>query len=1029
MSFKQHIVFIVLMFITGSVFAQTRTDERYERLGYSLALKGYEKELQKQPANSAIRHKLALAYLKVGQSDLAYNHYKQLVLEEYKGFTKEDWNNYGHLCLSMGQIVEAIQAFNHLDHSALFKKPIESNYFIVEPLEQINTEYAEFSPVLLNDQLVFVSDRPASPYDLNTSEWSGTPYLSIFTAERDKLQLVRLFSGQLNDSYHNGPISFSNDGMTAYLTRSFIEDKTGLNQSQLFVAKKEKNSWNILSPLEFTSDKLFSFAHPVFLPELNMLVFSSNLSGGYGQMDLYYCVYKNDQWGELLNFGQSINTPFNDVFPCANPHQPTSLYFSSNGYIGYGGLDIFVIQYKNGQWSAPELLPQAINSSFDDFGICFSNEHSGYMSSNRRGGKGRDDLYSFKIQEFVAVEGILVDAEFNKPLANKKLYLVDESLVVFDSVMTDTKGYFVFTKMPYQNVGLKPLDEEGIEMIIRPLNEQLPRDPYTNIKLLSSRKVVLDSIALTQTELVTYVLESASALKKRCVQYENGDKAVLITFNVKDERGNTIDRITSDRNGCFIIKKLYPEKSYLQLIDELQSELQMRFVKAADENNTNWQKESDPIQITSLRRCVVYENGDEAVQINFAVKDSSGTILDLITTDEKGCFQIRKLYNQKTYLELMEDELVEMGLKIMIKDNENEFEWNKSADEIVLKSATLCLAYITGNRAVNMKFDVKDSAGRILSGIKTDDSGCFQIRKMYDDKTYFELIDERDAILRSQRVEEAQNGVLSVDYIIQQGDAKLTAQLFDYKNLQKDFTGLKVVFFDESGMISKVSSVSKKGEFLYPQLSSSKAVLMMLLDENGVLQGSSSITIKGAVSPVNKFIQADNLTFYIINELGEKYLASKLKSDGKFEFDLSLEDTEIIKKNNQDVSFETISATGKNEVVLKNLYFESGKWDITKDMAVVLDELIGVIKKNPSLTVHIKAHTDSRGHSSDNLELSNNRANSVSEYLQSKGVSNKQYTTKGYGETRLINHCMNNVECSDEEHLQNRRIEFEFIWK
>jgi outer membrane protein OmpA-like peptidoglycan-associated protein len=1025
---KNITLFIFLLFVLGC-YSQSKLDNRYNQMGFATVVKGYERELDKQPSNTALRHRLALAYLKSGETQKSYQHYKQLVLLDYTGFAPEDWNNYGQLCMSNGQPIEAIQAFDRINPRLTIKKPMENIYFTSLPLYDLNTEYADFSPVISDNQLVFVSDRPATPYDLNRTEWTGTAYLSILSADLNKLNSPRIYAQKLNENFHNGPISFSSDGNTAFITRSFKEEKTGINQSQLYISTKEKNHWKTLAPLHISSDKRFSYAHPVFLAELNILVFSSNMPGGFGQMDLYYCTYENNRWNEPVNFGKTINTPFNDVFPCYNPYKPNSLYFSSNGYIGFGGLDIYVIQYIDGKWSSPIILPQSINSSYDDFGICFTSENTGFLSSNRSGGKGRDDLYAFQPHPFVTVEGILVDAKFHKPLANKKLYLVNDVLMVIDSVITDNKGYFIYTKMPFQNIGLLPIDEEGIEMIIRPLNDELPRDLYTNIALLSSRKAVLDSIALIQTQLVTYVLESAEAIKRRCVIYENGDQAVLISFNVKDENGNTIDRITSDKNGCFMIKKLYPEKSYLELIDELQNELQMRFVNSKDEKNTHWQKDTTEIEITSLRRCVVYENGDQAVQINFAVKDSSGAVLDLITTDENGCFQLRKLYNQKTYLDLIEDELVELGLKIVSNNNENLYSWYKTEDKIVLKSATLCLEYLNGTRAQKLKFEVKDSTGKTLTGVNTDENGCFQIRKMYDDQTYFELIDEKYAILRSQTVEQAKQGVLSVDYVQQYGDAKLTAQIYDYRNLKKDFSNLTIHFYDENGRLLKVAPVGKNGEFSFDKLSSSKTILMSLQDEYGVLQGMNKVGIKGDVSPIKNFIKSDNMTLFVLNEEGERFIASKLKSSGKFDFEIALEQSEIVVKKEPEKTFESVSVSKQNDVVLKNLYFESGKWEITKEMSTVLDELIMVIKKNPALTVHIKAHTDSRGHSADNMELSNNRANAVSEYLLSKGVSAKQFTTKGYGESRLINHCMNKVECTDDEHAKNRRIEFEFVWK
>jgi outer membrane protein OmpA-like peptidoglycan-associated protein len=249
------------------------------------------------------------------------------------------------------------------------------------------------------------------------------------------------------------------------------------------------------------------------------------------------------------------------------------------------------------------------------------------------------------------------------------------------------------------------------------------------------------------------------------------------------------------------------------------------------------------------------------------------------------------------------------------------------------------------------------------------------------------------------------------------------------KKLDKDFTGINIVFFSESGMVLNTSKVSKNGEFSYSKLPTKKGVLMMIQDNDGVLQGSKSITVKGQVTGVNKFINVDNTSFYIVDANNEKYLASKLSSKGNFQFEIKLEDYELVPRVKETPTFEEIKPSSENKVVSKNIYFESKKWELDAEGKKVLDELTILLKANPNLSLKIYAYTDSRGKTSDNLELSNNRAESVSIYLKSKGVSSKQFITKGCGESQLINHCANLVECSDEEHAVNRRIEFEFIWK
>jgi outer membrane protein OmpA-like peptidoglycan-associated protein/tetratricopeptide (TPR) repeat protein len=1025
---------ICFIFLLGyTTFAQDQGELNYAEYHFKTNIKRYEKELDKNPTNNEVRHRLATALYKVGNTSAAYTNYKQLFLNDFTRFTPDDWNNFAHLSLAFGNVVDATKAFDKLFYyNSAFrfqKKPVEKECYFSENMERLNTIYSEFSPIFRDNKLVFSSDKPISHYDHNHSDWTGTPYLSLFEFDSTKTNPVHLFSKELNETFHVGPASFSTDGKTIYYTRAFKDDKKGINTTKIYLATFEKGKWRNQTPFEFATDKSISYAHPVYLQELNMLVFSANLHDSKGEMDLYFSINDNGTWSSPINLGENINTPFNEVFPCANPYEPTTLYFSSNGYLGFGGLDIYSSSYTSGKWSTPVLLPKSINSNFDDFGITFTAKEQGFVSSNRRGGKGGDDIYFFKKTGFIALEGILVDAKKNNLLINKKLFLQDEFGQLVDSVQTDSKGYFVFSKLPYQNYGIRPDEENGAEMVIRPLTTNLPKDPFVNLQLMTSGKVKFDSISLLQNEVVTFVLESADAIKRRCVVYENGDKAVFVSFNVKDKKGQTIDCITTDEQGCLVMKKLYNEDTYLELIDELQVELKMRFVKSTDEKNTNWINEKLDLELTSLKRCVIYEDGAEAVQINFAVKDSTGAIIDLITTDEKGCFQIRKLYNQKTYLDLIEDRLAEMGLKFM-KDTDNKnFEWYKQTDQIILKSPLRCVIYQNGQKARLVQMEVKDNEGETMDVVKTDEEGCFKIRKLYGINSYLEILDDQDAIMRTRITTDSKDGVLLLEKTELLGENKMTAKIYDYKNLNKDFTGLKIVFYSEGGLVKKVAAVNKLGEFDYEKLSSKSSVLMMIEDKDGTLVGTTNLVIKGMVSPAKQFINTNNNTFYIVDADREKFSFSKLKSTGEFEFKINLEDYDLASRTKEIKSFEEVGLSKENQVVVKNIYFESGKWNLDVDAEKVMDELVLLLRKNPNLSVHIKAHTDSKGSATDNLRLSNNRAGSVATYLSLKGISSSQFSTKGYGESLLLNQCKDNIVCTEEEHAQNRRIEFEFVWK
>ncbi|MGZ4117774.1 MAG: OmpA family protein, partial [Bacteroidia bacterium] len=111
-------------------------------------------------------------------------------------------------------------------------------------------------------------------------------------------------------------------------------------------------------------------------------------------------------------------------------------------------------------------------------------------------------------------------------------------------------------------------------------------------------------------------------------------------------------------------------------------------------------------------------------------------------------------------------------------------------------------------------------------------------------------------------------------------------------------------------------------------------------------------------------------------------------------------------------------------LIIENIYYPSGSWDILPDAEIVINKAIDALKSNPKLTIEVQSHTDAIAGDDFNMELSQKRANTVVDYMVAKGIDKKRLTAKGFGETQLINHCTNGVECSDAEHKQNRRTVF-----
>ncbi|MEL6356099.1 MAG: hypothetical protein AAFQ37_04110, partial [Bacteroidota bacterium] len=265
-------------------------------------------------------------------------------------------------------------------------------------LQEINTEASEFSPAFYGNELVYVHQPPNGAVDPRT----GDIFYELFRASETVLsgrRRPKLFSIELNSSYHEGPVSFSRDMQQIFFTRTNM--KQGVSQSdqrgraglKIYYAYQGQYEWLGTRELPFNSDE-YSCMHPTLSEDGQRLFFASDRPGGFGGLDLYLSEWLGDRWSEPINLGPEINTSKNEAFPFI--HDSGHLFFASNGHPGQGGLDIFVIDLSGRKWGNVYNLADPFNSPYDDFGLILDGSSAfGYLSSNRPGGIGKDDLYRF----------------------------------------------------------------------------------------------------------------------------------------------------------------------------------------------------------------------------------------------------------------------------------------------------------------------------------------------------------------------------------------------------------------------------------------------------------------------------------------------------------------------------------------------------------------------------------------------------------------------------------------------------------
>lgn len=279
----------------------------------------------------------------------------------------------------------------------------------IKGTEGINSEKYDFSPMYYKEGVVFVSNNEKSNIK---DRWLGDGYMDLFYAKESEsgvLSDIEPFSEAINSKYHEGPVTFTKDQDMVFFTRSNFnkgqrgKSKDGTTKLKIYSADKDKEGgdWINIEELPFNTSE-FDYCHPALSPDERILVFASNKKGGYGRMDLYGCYWNGGEWSKPFNLGPHINTAGDEVFPFI--HADGTLYYSSDGGLGLGGLDIFMAvkstNHPDTTWSYAYNIGAPLNSQNDDFGfILHANEKSGYLSSDREGSKGEDDILRFDIPD------------------------------------------------------------------------------------------------------------------------------------------------------------------------------------------------------------------------------------------------------------------------------------------------------------------------------------------------------------------------------------------------------------------------------------------------------------------------------------------------------------------------------------------------------------------------------------------------------------------------------------------------------
>ena len=416
--------FCCLLLISCGIDKNLKKGEKFLSLGeyYDAADQFKQAYTKTSPKERENRGKLALkmarCYNKINATSKAVNAYRNAI--RYNQASLDDRLAYARLLLKNGDYKQAEKEFRILVDSMpdniLAQNGLKSaqmapgwkkagSRYQVKKMDVFTSRRADYSPMLLGDeyeQIYFTSTRNDAQGD-ELSGITGTKAGDIFYSEKDdkgKWSRPEAIATGLNTDYDEGACCFTPDGKEMYLTQC-VTDPASPRFAQIVTSSRSDAAWGKVQKLEITQDTLSTYAHPAISPDGEWLYFVSDMPGGMGGYDIWRVHITPSGLGGVENLGAPINTPGDEMFPTFRPNG--DLYFSSNGHIGMGGLDIYIarIDEKTQQYKI-EHPGYPLNSEADDFGMTFEGLHNrGFFSSNRKDGRGYDHIYSFENPEIV----------------------------------------------------------------------------------------------------------------------------------------------------------------------------------------------------------------------------------------------------------------------------------------------------------------------------------------------------------------------------------------------------------------------------------------------------------------------------------------------------------------------------------------------------------------------------------------------------------------------------------------------------
>lgn len=1074
MRFKAYIPFLVLTFAFYSMscallFAQ-KAEVLFQTKQYKKAIPVYEKMLKKD-SSSYVMQRLAECYYQNSNYEKSEGLWYKLL--EKKQYDDTIVQRYVETLKYMGEYDRAMKTrivwsemkekswdYVLLKHQELMFLSQQEELGIVFPLQGINSRFSEFSPCISPFGLSFCSEQVPDLVEGSRSSQTEAPYLSLMyskeTVDSALFSKTKLLPSVFQHDFHAGPIAFSGDGKVAFITR--VDNiKKGIknhNKPQLFMMLEKNHKWSKAVPFEHNQTD-YSYAHACLNEKGDVLIFSSDMPGGFGGKDLYISKKTGETWSMPENLGKEVNTPLDEVFPYL--WQDKMLYFSSNGHNGFGGLDLFVARPKGVLWGKPQNLRQPINSKSDDFGICFKSKTLAYFSSNREGGVGKDDIYGIfflpHADKTAEISGVYMFDKIH-PAKQEKLQLLNQNGEVLALSITDESGEFTFSDVASSDF-----------YQIKTFTANLSKDAF--ILLTDQQGQILEDLKPNAQGVFSFVPLPMHFGEKLSLQ-----KVEEESFSPEGLFGRVLPKLKKDLGRGLEILILDSTDHYLFSI---------------------WTDSTGHFALHSLPKDKRYKiRLKTPLEGEIDLSDAQGLMIAKIIMDGLGKYKYQVLSKDPYTLSLLEGSDIEYNL------------------------STSFYGKITGSRLDLNKlsvFLINDQKETIP--IKIDHTGFFAIDNLPLYQGYKLAINQSTQdpltlnILGLNSQKQAVEKLLPVaphTYFFQslpmeqkdewplliENDKNyaLTGNIF--QRLSGDIShSLKIYLLNEQGETLDSTLINRYGDFLFKKLSKEKTYALKLAETDGKyelvirdemgreyrlekgLQGlfmfnklsydknaslfleelpiSENAAFKGLVYRKLEGDLGANLKVFLFDDRGNIIDSSWVDHLGFFEFN-TLPKNKNFKLNvravdNDGLQFFELTSFGQIPLAadqyvllypwesLKNsssvydiIHYEFDQLEVILEDIPRLEKLVRYLEKNEKIRVEIHGHTDNKGTNEYNETLSLRRGHQIKAYLTNAGIPAQRVIVKGFGENYpLVPNFLPTGEDHPEGRSKNRRSEIYLV--